>query len=288
MTETEKGHDPKLVSALRSLMKRLENTPEELRGPFLVKGLKPYLPAAPADTEKPAPDGLGEALDRAIARLQGIADYAGRPAWETVLRDELGAAFDQAQSLIAEAQVKRLEHELEQRLDHIKKLERRIHNQRRSNRDTWEIVEARRKWLGSLAARQVYARLLASFRKAYTRAETEIKRLTELADRLKLEAQSHASEARTANSTIYEIYQVLSGGKGEPGNWHGAEPAQRYVETAEARIKALEEALETVISAYDDCSGAEPSLSVLFRTIDIDTRATLNREKATGGLNAPS
>lgn len=49
-----------------------------------------------------------------------------------------------------------------------------------------------------------------------------IAELEQLAERLKQEAQIHAMEARTANATIAEIYQVVSGGKGEPGNWHGA------------------------------------------------------------------
>lgn len=65
-----------------------------------------------------------------------------------------------------------------------------------------------------------------------------------LEERLRIEAQSHASEARTANATIHEIYQVLSGGKGEPGNWHGAEPARRYVDASHARITELEVAVE--------------------------------------------
>lgn len=49
-----------------------------------------------------------------------------------------------------------------------------------------------------------------------------------LAERLKLEAQGHAGEAKTANSTIYEIYQVLSGATGEKGNWNGAQPARDF------------------------------------------------------------
>ncbi|MCL6653536.1 hypothetical protein A6R70_14690 [Agrobacterium rubi] len=53
--------------------------------------------------------------------------------------------------------------------------------------------------------------------------------LRNLADRLKLEAQGHAMEARGANSTIAEIYQIISGARGEPGNWNGAEPVRRYV-----------------------------------------------------------
>lgn len=44
------------------------------------------------------------------------------------------------------------------------KLDRRIHNQRRANRETWEIVEMRRKWLGSDTARKAYNDLLKRHR----------------------------------------------------------------------------------------------------------------------------
>jgi hypothetical protein len=67
----------------------------------------------------------------------------------------------------------------------------------------------------------------------------EVERLTRENANLLLQAQGHASEARTANSTIYEIYQVLSGGTGEPGNWHGAEPAREYVARVEAANATL-------------------------------------------------
>lgn len=78
-----------------------------------------------------------------------------------------------------------------------------------------------------------------------------------VAERCKSEAEGHAMEARTANSTIYEIYQVLSGAKGEPGNWHGAEPARQYVAKAEAslasaREDALEEAAKVADAAFND------------------------------------
>ena len=39
------------------------------------------------------------------------------------------------------------------------KLDKRIHNQRVALRQTWEIVEMRRKWLGSDTARRKYAEL---------------------------------------------------------------------------------------------------------------------------------
>lgn len=60
-----------------------------------------------------------------------------------------------------------------------------------------------------------------------------------LAERLKLEAQAQAMEARTANSTINAIYQVVSGGIGEPGNWHGAGPVRDKLEAMERENDAL-------------------------------------------------
>jgi hypothetical protein len=37
-----------------------------------------------------------------------------------------------------------------------KRLDRRIHCQRKANRDNWEIVESRRKWLGSQTAQRAF------------------------------------------------------------------------------------------------------------------------------------
>lgn len=66
----------------------------------------------------------------------------------------------------------------------------------------------------------------------------------ELNARLKLEAQCHAQEARAANATVHEIYQVISGATGEPGNWNGAEPVKAYVAKAHERIGILEHELD--------------------------------------------
>lgn len=44
------------------------------------------------------------------------------------------------------------------------KLDRRIHNQRVALRQNWEIVEARRKWLGSETARKAYVSLWKRYR----------------------------------------------------------------------------------------------------------------------------
>lgn len=70
--------------------------------------------------------------------------------------------------------------------------------------------------------------------------QRENEELHNLADRLKQEAQIHAMEARSANSTVNEIYQIISGSKGEPGNWRGAKPVREYVEAAKGEILRLE------------------------------------------------
>ena len=69
-----------------------------------------------------------------------------------------------------------------------------------------------------------------------------------LAERLKQEAQAHAMEARTANSTIYEIYQIVSGGKGEPGSWHGAEPVRAKLEALERENAELRAERRMIVS----------------------------------------
>jgi hypothetical protein len=75
----------------------------------------------------------------------------------------------------------------EGRLAHIKKLERRIRNQRQNSRDTWEIVEARNKWLGSKASRDGYIRMFHKAKKA---------------DEARLTAERLLAEAREALTQI--------------------------------------------------------------------------------------
>jgi hypothetical protein len=95
--------------------------------------------------------------------------------------------------------------------------------------------------------------------------EAELQQARELCERLKSEAKMHAHEARAANETLFEIYQAVSGGTGEPGNWHGSKPVVDALQQAreertawritaenaeaavkQARIDALEEAMQAV------------------------------------------
>ena len=91
----------------------------------------------------------------------------------------------------------------------------------------------------------------------------------DLIERLKQEAQAHAQEARTANATIAEIYRIVSGGTGEPGNWHGAEPVRKCVEELREQVAAL-----TPIASH---AGAEPD-KWIFDPHDIEQGMMLNPE----------
>lgn len=62
------------------------------------------------------------------------------------------------------------------------KLDKRIHNQRAACRITWEIVEMRRKWMGSDVHRRAYASLRQRYREAM--------------EKLRTYEQPHFSEAR--------------------------------------------------------------------------------------------
>jgi hypothetical protein len=69
--------------------------------------------------------------------------------------------------------------------------------------------------------------------------EADLQQARNLCERLMLEAQGHAQEACTANATIAEIYQAVSGGTGEPGNWHGAKPVVDALAQAREERTAL-------------------------------------------------
>lgn len=69
-------------------------------------------------------------------------------------------------------------------------------------------------------------------------------RLRDLVDRLKLEAQIHAGEARCQTATVHECYQAASGATGERGTWHGANPVRERIEALEADRDRMRDALK--------------------------------------------
>jgi hypothetical protein len=84
--------------------------------------------------------------------------------------------------------------------------------------------------------------------------DAHIAQHAEMVDRLKLEAQCHTQEARTANATIVEIYQLCSGGKGEPGNWHGAEPVRALLGQHAEMVAKLRELADSWSQEESDSS----------------------------------
>ena len=72
--------------------------------------------------------------------------------------------------------------------------------------------------------------------RTFIAAADAIEALQARADNLKQQAKNWAHEARAANSTIEEIYQLCTGATGEPGNWHGAEPVRKLVAERDALV----------------------------------------------------
>lgn len=62
------------------------------------------------------------------------------------------------------------------------------------------------------------------------------------ADKLILNAQCHAMEARTQRATVHEIYQIIGSKKGD---WNGAQPVKQFVDE-------IKNALEECHQAFRD------------------------------------
>lgn len=80
--------------------------------------------------------------------------------------------------------------------------------------------------------------------------------LKNLCDRLKQQAVQHSGESRCQTSTVHEMYQLLTGGKGEPATWNGALPMRRFVQCVDD-VVAQAKALNTWLCKTGRCGCAE-------------------------------
>jgi len=78
-----------------------------------------------------------------------------------------------------------------------------------------------------------------------------VESLQTLCDILRQEAKIHAQEARSQKATVHEIYQIISGGKGEPGDWSGARPVREFVQAKEEQLAAAERTISRVQADRD-------------------------------------
>jgi len=113
------------------------------------------------------------------------------------------------------------------------------------------------------------------------RAENE--RLQALCDRLEMEAKCHAGEARAANATVAEVYQICSGETGEPGNWHGAEPVRQVVGSLRAELDDAKDRIEELERDGEVLSNEfEGELWVTCRQLLEDMGFDWNRDQGDG------
>jgi hypothetical protein len=111
-------------------------------------------------------------------------------------------------------------------------------------------------------------KLLQELLSGVTTLERQLAGVRNLAERLKGEAQIHAQEARTANATVAEIYQVLTGATGEPGNWNGAEPARKLMAQLQQAREERDTALGLLsVAKCPNCDGSGATIGVAGHTI---------------------
>lgn len=79
-----------------------------------------------------------------------------------------------------------------------------------------------------------------------------IERLTSLCATLQQQAEIHAMEARGANASLAECYRAVTGGTGEPGNWHGARPVVNEIAALRAKLEASNKELREIAESIND------------------------------------
>lgn len=81
--------------------------------------------------------------------------------------------------------------------------------------------------------------LTAAYMLGTADANAEIARLNAVVDAVRVQAQVWASEADAQRDTVHRIYEIVTGKKGEPGDWNGEVPVRAEITRLNAVIRAM-------------------------------------------------
>ena len=104
----------------------------------------------------------------------------------------------------------------------------------------------------------------------------------EAKDHLKMQAQIWKQEARTQAATVHKCYQLCTGAKGEPGDWHGAEPVRAVV----AERDWLRNALEHIAGSCDGRAAEEARAALMGPNAKVSRGETTPEESEAGSTSA--
>jgi light-regulated signal transduction histidine kinase (bacteriophytochrome) len=110
----------------------------------------------------------------------------------------------------------------------------------------WCVTDERKAvpWTNELADKTEAAR--AAVIEEFASKEAECERMQNLCETLRQEARNHAHEAAGHRATVQEIYQLISGATGEPGDWNGAAPVRELLAECERLREALDDMIKWV------------------------------------------
>ncbi len=121
---------------------------------------------------------------------------------------------------------------------------------------------------------------VAIFSKQIVKQESRLAAANATIERLKLEAQGWAMEARAQKATVHACYEIVTGKTGEPGDWNGADPLRKYVAGLQDTIERLsapvsDEELEPLHEKYGyfQFHDAQGAVSLKFANALIAARA---------------
>lgn len=93
------------------------------------------------------------------------------------------------------------------------------------------------------------------------------KRAETRARHLEVEARRWAQEARTQRHTVHQVYQLVTGATGEPGDWHGAEPVRALVAERDVMRRRLERICADYCQWYDRGLGGLDGSGIAYHLV---------------------
>ena len=146
-----------------------------------------------------------------------------------------------------------------------------------AERDTCDLGEHYIKHVSAMTGEGLHSKAAIAAELAYR--DAEIERLRAERDSIKQQAEAWKQEARAQAGIVNECYQDVTGKKGEPGDWNGANPVRECIEHLRAKnaeLKALQEDSTNQVLAMHNAELRAENERIKFALMLLKERHPLN------------